>query len=366
MGQLLDKGDNSLSDREGGEPISNDQELSPRRQKLIERYLDDECGAWLSYWAKRVIKKDPAARDFVRKRTELTALVRDFHSVSLQEIPSGAESSCWERVAQRIVQEEHAEVFLGTRRKESLRFGLSWGLGSEDRWSQVRLVQIRWGLGGAALASIFIGLVVLRSPDSPFVASGSDVGIIEVRGESDTAASPVLASGEAHTAASSSAGRRRSRRSDYLMQASLAERGRQLREAEKFEESILFEGDRLASVDSASVDRMPGNAAVPVSGRAGARTASSALSQRRGFIGFDQEPAALEVEYVRSSGMVNVIPSSEDRSPIIWVRRSNVFGNNLPSRRIGAMRSAGGDTEQESEIFSSLSVPTVFVSAAPR
>jgi hypothetical protein len=142
-------------------PLTENQEI------LLSQYSDGECGVWRSIVARRLISRNPAAKDFLlalqRVRNTYTS------ELSTAQPPT---VDLWDRISNRITQEERTALYLGERRLEH-QAQSPW---SEANWSSALWSRIRspyavvGGVTGAACAAILLTVMYRPSEIVSFSA----------------------------------------------------------------------------------------------------------------------------------------------------------------------------------------------------
>jgi hypothetical protein len=123
--------------------------LSEKEELLLSRYFDGECGLFSSFLAKRLLRDNTSARDFFTNLESCAhALEAEMAKVSIPAV------DLWDRIDNRIDQEQKAAFYLGERRAVERAPSLLDRL----RASQVAV----GGLSGAAVAAI--ALMFMYSP----------------------------------------------------------------------------------------------------------------------------------------------------------------------------------------------------------
>lgn len=143
----------------------NNTILSEKEELLLSRYYDGECGAFSSFFAKRLLQRNKAARDFLHNLESYSSgIVAESSNRPLQSV------NLWARIENRIEQEEKAAFYLGDRRVTERAPSLIERL----RGSQVAV----GGLSGAAIAAAAIFFLYspkdISSFSVPFTASTSN------------------------------------------------------------------------------------------------------------------------------------------------------------------------------------------------
>lgn len=145
------------SERTGSCPISEREEL------LVLKFLDGEC-SWLERRkASKLLRRSAQAQQFLES---MRAIVDDTRlKVSTDEVGRvHGTIDLWERIADRIEQEEHAEFFLGARRSS----------GVQDRANQSSWQWIFSSfLGGSVVAAAV--MLVIFAPAAFQPESGTNV-----------------------------------------------------------------------------------------------------------------------------------------------------------------------------------------------
>jgi hypothetical protein len=136
-------------------PLTENQEI------LLSQYSDGECGMWRAILAKRLISKNPAAKDFLL----ILQSVKDTCTLEFNSAPPPS-IDLWDRISTRITQEERSALYLGERRLEH-KAEPAWG---EPNWSSALWNRMRspyavvGGVTGAACAAIL--LTVMYRPSN--------------------------------------------------------------------------------------------------------------------------------------------------------------------------------------------------------
>ncbi len=126
-----------------------DTTLSEKDELLLSKYHDGECGALSAFVAKRLIRDNTAAQDFLRTLENCSRVLdAEASRVSIPVV------DLWDRIDNRIDQEQKAAFYLGGRRVTERAPSLIERL----RASQVAV----GGLSGAAIAAV--ALLFVYSP----------------------------------------------------------------------------------------------------------------------------------------------------------------------------------------------------------
>ena len=115
-----------------------DQPLSEQQERLLSKYVDGECGLVGRALARRLMGRSPVARSFVERLGSVGETARRWYDMQAYTRVERAES-LWQRVDQRIGQEQRASLYLGERRLLPEQKEKAWPVG--------------WTLSGAALAA---------------------------------------------------------------------------------------------------------------------------------------------------------------------------------------------------------------------
>ena len=92
--------------------------LTEHEEKLILRYLDRQANLIDKFKIKRLLSKNAAAGEYLGTMKNLGEKLRaDAHSLSFQS----TRVDLWNRISNRIDQEQRAELFLGRRQATSVR-----------------------------------------------------------------------------------------------------------------------------------------------------------------------------------------------------------------------------------------------------
>jgi hypothetical protein len=129
------------------------KELSEKQQLLLSSYIDNECSFISRFLAERLVKTNSEARFFVQN---LKNTAQTYRSVAT---PGDTSVDLWDRISNRIQNEERAALYLG-QRKPAVEFGEASLLG--------RLLSrqvVFGGLSGAAIAATV--LVTIARPTKP-------------------------------------------------------------------------------------------------------------------------------------------------------------------------------------------------------
>jgi hypothetical protein len=126
-----------------------DTTLSEKDELLLSKYHDGECGVLSAFLAKRLLRDNTVAQDFLRN-LEMCSRVLEAEA-SRVSIPA---VDLWDRIDNRIDQEQKAAFYLGERRVTERAPSLIERL----RASQIAV----GGLSGAAIAAV--ALLFLYSP----------------------------------------------------------------------------------------------------------------------------------------------------------------------------------------------------------
>ncbi|NLF24950.1 MAG: hypothetical protein GX589_04740 [Deltaproteobacteria bacterium] len=119
--------------------------LTERQEKLLSKYLDGECGALGRLQARRLMIRSAAAQAFAEDLRNVSGYARRWYDMQAYE--SVGRASLWDRVDQRIGQEQRASLYLGERTLAPVAKDRGWHLG--------------WGLSGAALAAACLAFFIL-------------------------------------------------------------------------------------------------------------------------------------------------------------------------------------------------------------
>jgi hypothetical protein len=130
---------------------SSERALSEKQELLLSRYVDDECGLFQSILAKRLIRRDPQAKDFINDLEK----IKNGCTMGLAASRT-APVDLWDRINNRIIQEERAALYLGERRLQQ---------SNESIWSRLQSpYALAGGLTGAACAALLL-MVLYRPSD---------------------------------------------------------------------------------------------------------------------------------------------------------------------------------------------------------
>jgi hypothetical protein len=134
-------------------PLTEQQEL------LLSQYSDGECGMWRTLTVKRLIAQNSSARDFL---TTLQRVKNTCSSELVSDSPPAVD--LWDRISNRITQEERTALYLGERRLEQQgEPGWKENLWSSFVWSRIRSpYALVGGATGAVCAALL--LTVLYRP----------------------------------------------------------------------------------------------------------------------------------------------------------------------------------------------------------
>jgi hypothetical protein len=123
--------------------------LTEKEEQLLCRYHDGECSLYYSFLAKRLLRHNSIAKDFLHTLENCSHALHV--EASTADLPS---VDLWERIDNRIDQEQKAAFYLGERRSSERAPSFIERL----RASQVAV----GGLSGAAVAAI--ALLFVYSP----------------------------------------------------------------------------------------------------------------------------------------------------------------------------------------------------------
>lgn len=126
-----------------------DTMLSEKDELLLSRYHDGECGVFFAFLAKRLLRDNTAAQDFLHNlENSSRAFKAESSKVSIPVV------DLWDRIDNRIDQEQKAAFYLGDRRVAERAPSIMERL----KASQVAV----GGLSGAAMAAV--ALLFVYSP----------------------------------------------------------------------------------------------------------------------------------------------------------------------------------------------------------
>ena len=110
--------------------ITNPDTLSDKERLMLMAYHDGECGVVGRWRSKRLIARSPEAAEFCAALSDFS---REFKSTLGSSTPL-LKDSLWEKISNRIEQEERAALYLGARiaqpvsRKSSTVAPLGWSV----------------------------------------------------------------------------------------------------------------------------------------------------------------------------------------------------------------------------------------------
>ena len=116
-------------------------QLTEKEEKLLEQYFDGECRLFAGRKAKRLLDEKPEALAYIEHLKELSKATKK----AISEEYTG-EVDLWDRISNRIDQEEYASIFLGER-KTLKEEKVPWYSG------------IGWAIPGAALSAFAFFMV---------------------------------------------------------------------------------------------------------------------------------------------------------------------------------------------------------------
>ncbi len=125
--------------------MTSEIELPGRQEKLLQQYLDGECGFIGRKRAELLLRKNALAREFMRS---LKSLRSEARGMLAKDVPPPPDR-LWERVAMRLEEEERAAFFLGARRIKRER----------------SFPRISWSIPGAAVAAGLAAFFIMQQPD---------------------------------------------------------------------------------------------------------------------------------------------------------------------------------------------------------
>lgn len=120
----------------------NSDTLSEKQEKLLALYYDKECNFFEKLQVKRIIKSNPIATEFLNDLAKCTEIVNEeVNGFGVKDLNGFCSS-----LNLRIANEEHAEIFHGSR-NELVKVNFS---------RRINLNFLPWALSGAlAMALIF-------------------------------------------------------------------------------------------------------------------------------------------------------------------------------------------------------------------
>lgn len=251
--------------------------LSERQQLLLMKFVDDEASSWEGFFARGLIRRSQAAREFVQSLKLLSGeLQRDSVGTHTRQSAwsranrgtqgvgdAAFADALWEKVNRRIDDETRAALFLGKRRRtDSSASSMNWFQGAA------------WGLSGAAVTAA-LGFFVIAQP-------GGGPG-----------AQQSMPRGHVATVSLRSGG-------------SLGTGG-------NFDQGRSAAGQDVSFSQVRSLDESQSGDPRGVGGRA-PRIIEDPLDDGR-------IPNAVEVDWMRGGGRVKLIPDASQRSAVIWVKR---------------------------------------------
>lgn len=247
---------------------TSESELRPYQQLLLMQYLDGESGLIGRVRARTLLARSDVAREFERYYAEIQSFNLENSARQCAQRSRQIEE-IWDRVSARIDQEQRGEIFLGKRsavnRIQNFSRGLSW-------WSQDLVGRFGWGLSGAALAGLLAFAITAPQGDAP-------KGVVAMKGDYSSAAGSI---GQGSSVGYVGGG------GAVLPPSSMA-------------------FSNLAPVVSA-------NSLIPNS-----RNVSTGSSPR---LIQSQTPQAVEVDWMRGSGPLQLIQNHDQESAIIWIKRA--------------------------------------------
>lgn len=139
-----------------------EEKLSDSEQLLLSRFFDGECGLVGSWRAQRLLARSSLANRFIENLETIQGMV------STHE-PGGSNTiDLWDRIAQRIDEEQRAELYLGERNPtERASF-----------WQNLSETYTTWigGAAGAAIAAVAIIVSNSGTPQSPRTPQRQNIG----------------------------------------------------------------------------------------------------------------------------------------------------------------------------------------------
>lgn len=134
--------------------------LSEKEEILLSRYFDGECGLLSSFLAKRLLRDNASAQRFITSLERCSRAVEaEASNVSLPAV------DLWERIDNRIDQEQKAAFYLGERRVVERAPSLLERL----RTSQAAV----GGLSGAAIAAVALLFIYAPKDITSFSVPGA-------------------------------------------------------------------------------------------------------------------------------------------------------------------------------------------------
>ncbi|MBX7145634.1 MAG: hypothetical protein K1X79_14375 [Oligoflexia bacterium] len=131
-----------MSDSKLRETLSFDDE------NMLMRYLDGESGFFERRAVEGLLKSNPAAQIFVDAQRRISQMANEYSKLLPQV-------DLWDRVSQRIQQEEHAAIFLGARAKQE----------PTGVWANfLRRISTPWSVGLSGAVALASALMVTLSP----------------------------------------------------------------------------------------------------------------------------------------------------------------------------------------------------------
>jgi len=125
-----------------------------RQEMLLCSYYDGQSGFFGSLRARRLLARCPKAREFYEQLSKASVASASYFSLGKEgELQHDNTSDLWERVSQRIDQEERAALYLGNR-----KFNVSGATSAPDFG---RLLKISTGFAGSmaiAAMALFVFL----------------------------------------------------------------------------------------------------------------------------------------------------------------------------------------------------------------
>lgn len=236
-------------------------ELSNKQQMLLSRYLDNECGWFDQRLAEMLLARSAEARRWLHTlqcNSEATKTWLENRSEQVGDL--------WLEVADRLVQEERSEVFLGRRQEQG-----------DGNWFDVR--NLYWGAAGATFAAMLA--VIVTNGVAP--QREERAGLIEEYDHN----SPVLTEASDARGTLSVESKVREPQSNLTGGAVALVGG----------ESALID-ERTGAYRPGDSKREPDDIALP-----------------------NYHSNVVEVDWLRSDGRVRMLQGAKERVPIIWVRR---------------------------------------------
>lgn len=134
----------------------SDGRLTEAEEQLLNEYIDGELGFFALRRAKKLLRLNRYAREYVEGVSRVTERAREWADAGQR-----SDVDLWDRIERRIAEEERAAVFLGERP------------GVEPVW-RMWLRGASWAVPGAAVAAL-VTFIALRSERIDFPGGFSQI-----------------------------------------------------------------------------------------------------------------------------------------------------------------------------------------------